>query len=309
LSIHTLQNYKLKKNQLIPGKVYSKTQNINNEQKQALIPFSIFKNRYVDEQIFIWQKKGGFEKTSDWQTRVNEETKNLKIEELNEDAILSYAKSLHVKLGFCYIGASLSLGQYDADKEIYIIKSKNFGDLEVPVPIDEAQQFKSKSWCSDESNPSNVIFFIVNDQLALAQATFWKKYKYENPLAKNRIKSKKEIASESDEKKEIENKIYNSAGIEKEPEFKGGIKNFYKFLSKNYVTPKEEGLRGKIFVSFVIEIDGTLTDIKVIKDIGYGTGEEAIRVLSLCPKWIPGEDGGKKVRVGYSTSINIQSSY
>ena len=62
-------------------------------------------------------------------------------------------------------------------------------------------------------------------------------------------------------------------------------------------------------MSFVIEIDGTLTDIKVIKDIGYGTGEEAIRVLSLCPKWIPGEDGGKKVRVGYSTSINIQSSY
>mgnify|MGYP003411423114 CR=1 FL=1 len=69
-----------------------------------------------------------------------------------------------------------------------------------------------------------------------------------------------------------------------------------------------EGLKGKVFVSFVVEKDGSLTDIKVIRDIGYGTGKEAIRVLKQCPKWNPGEQNGKKVRVLYSLPINIQSA-
>ncbi len=107
---------------------------------------------------------------------------------------------------------------------------------------------------------------------------------------------------------EEDNSIYNTAGIEVKPDFPGGIEKFYKFISKNYQVPEEEGLKGKVFVSFVVEKDGSLTDIKVIRDIGYGTGKEAIRVLKSCPKWNPGEQNGKKVRVLYSLPINIQSA-
>jgi len=107
---------------------------------------------------------------------------------------------------------------------------------------------------------------------------------------------------------EEDNNIYNTAGIEVKPEFPGGIDKFYKFVGKNYQVPEEEGLKGKVFVSFVVEKDGSLTDIKVIRDIGYGTGKEAIRVLKSCPKWNPGEQNGKKVRVLYSLPINIQSA-
>ncbi|PWA06411.1 energy transducer TonB [Flavobacterium psychrotolerans] len=107
---------------------------------------------------------------------------------------------------------------------------------------------------------------------------------------------------------EEDNAIYNTAGIEVKPDFPGGIEKFYKFVAKNYQTPEEEGLKGKVFVSFVVEKDGSLTDIKVIRDIGYGTGKEAIRVLKSCPKWTPGEQNGKKVRVLYSLPINIQSA-
>ena len=107
---------------------------------------------------------------------------------------------------------------------------------------------------------------------------------------------------------EEDNSIYNTAGIEVKPDFPGGIEKFYKFVGKNYQTPEEEGLKGKVFVSFVVEKDGSLTDIKVIRDIGYGTGKEAIRVLKSCPKWSPGEQNGKKVRVLYSLPINIQSA-
>jgi len=105
-----------------------------------------------------------------------------------------------------------------------------------------------------------------------------------------------------------DNNIYNTAGIEVKPEFPGGIDKFYKYVGKNYQVPEEEGLKGKVFVSFVVEKDGSLTDIKVIRDIGYGTGKEAIRVLKASPKWNPGEQNGKKVRVLYSLPINIQSA-
>ncbi|CAM3922879.1 MULTISPECIES: energy transducer TonB [Flavobacterium] len=107
---------------------------------------------------------------------------------------------------------------------------------------------------------------------------------------------------------EVDNQIYNTAGIEVKPDFPGGIDKFYKFVGNNYQTPEEEGLKGKVYVTFVVEKDGSLTDIKVIRDIGYGTGKEAIRVLKKCPKWTPGEQNGKKVRVLYSLPITIQSA-
>jgi len=107
---------------------------------------------------------------------------------------------------------------------------------------------------------------------------------------------------------EEDTSVHSLAGIEQKPEYPGGIEKFYQFVGKNYQAPEEEGLKGKVYVTFVVEKDGSLTDIKVVRDIGYGTGKEAIRVLNKCPKWIPGEQNGKKVRVLYSLPITIQSA-
>jgi protein TonB len=83
---------------------------------------------------------------------------------------------------------------------------------------------------------------------------------------------------------------------------------FQEFIAKNYRTPDVEGLRGKVIVSFVVEKDGSIVDVKVIKDLGYGTGAEAIRVLKLSPKWTPAMQDGKPVRVMYSLPITIRST-
>lgn len=107
---------------------------------------------------------------------------------------------------------------------------------------------------------------------------------------------------------ESDDQVYSTAGIEVKPEFPGGMDKFYNFVGKNYRTPEEEGLKGKVYVTFVVEKDGSLTDIKVLRDIGYGTGKEAIRVLQKCPKWNPGIQNGKPVRVLYSLPISIQSA-
>jgi protein TonB len=103
-----------------------------------------------------------------------------------------------------------------------------------------------------------------------------------------------------------DNNIYNTAGIEVKPDFPGGMAKFYKFVGNNYRTPEELESSGKVYVSFVVEKDGSLTDIKVVRDVGFGTGKEAVRVLRSCPKWTPGEQNGKKVRVLYSLPITIQ---
>lgn len=107
-------------------------------------------------------------------------------------------------------------------------------------------------------------------------------------------------------KSSIEN-VYNTAGIEVLPEYPGGIDKFYQFIGDNYKTPTAvDFLGGKVYVSFIIEKDGSVSDVKVLRDVGFGTGKEAIRVFELCPKWSPGRQNGKNVRCSYSLPISLK---
>ena len=89
------------------------------------------------------------------------------------------------------------------------------------------------------------------------------------------------------------------------PQPRNGMEDFYNFISTNYKIPDVAGLSGVIYLTFVIEKDGKITDIKVLKDIGSGTGVEAIRVLSKYGYWFPGKQRGVPVRVMYSLPITI----
>lgn len=101
-----------------------------------------------------------------------------------------------------------------------------------------------------------------------------------------------------------ENQVYNTAGIDIRPEFPGGVDAMNAFITQNFKSPKE-GLKGKIYATFIIEKDGSLNDIKILRDLGYETGKEAIRVLKLFPKWSPGKQKNKTVRVLYSIPMII----
>ena|SRR5690554_2873869 len=107
-----------------------------------------------------------------------------------------------------------------------------------------------------------------------------------------------------DEQEPDENYIY--VAVEVMPEYPGGMNEFRKFIAENFRNPKvDKNLKGNIIVQFVVEKDGSLSDIKVIRDLGYGTGEEAVRVVGLAEKWKPGIQNGKPVRVNYNLPINI----
>jgi protein TonB len=103
-----------------------------------------------------------------------------------------------------------------------------------------------------------------------------------------------------------DNSIYNTAGIDIRPEFPGGIIEFDKFIAKNFKIPASNPeLKGKIYATFIIEKDGSLSDIKILRDIGFETGAEAIRVLKMSPKWKPGEKDNKLIRVLFSLPIFV----
>lgn len=105
----------------------------------------------------------------------------------------------------------------------------------------------------------------------------------------------------------IEDPVFELKDVTVEPSFPGGNDGFYQFIGINFKQPEVPQLIGKVFVSFIVEKDGTLTDIRVIKDVGFGAGVEAERVMRLSPRWRPGVKEGKPVRVLNRVAIPIQT--
>ncbi|RDI58238.1 energy transducer TonB [Flavobacterium glaciei] len=107
---------------------------------------------------------------------------------------------------------------------------------------------------------------------------------------------------------DLGNTIVSSVTLDKLPEFPGGINKFYNYVGNNFEKQEIDGSGSiRVYVSFVIERDGSMTDIQVKRDPGYGLGKEAVRVLkSLKTKWTPGMIAGKPVRTAYNLPITIQ---
>ena len=94
--------------------------------------------------------------------------------------------------------------------------------------------------------------------------------------------------------------------VDEMPEFPGGDKELYQFIADNVKYPaeaKEKGIKGRVFVNFIVEPDGSVSDIKVLRGIGGGCDEEAVRVVESMPKFKPGIQNGEAVRVSYTVPV------
>ncbi|MBU3677352.1 MAG: energy transducer TonB, partial [Chitinophagaceae bacterium] len=105
----------------------------------------------------------------------------------------------------------------------------------------------------------------------------------------------------------VESKVFDF--VEQMPEFPGGETKLAEYLSKNIKYPKqanENGIQGRVVLSFIVNEDGNITDIKVVRGIGYGCDQEAMRVVNGMPNWKPGRQNGKPVRVSFNLPIMFQ---
>ena len=109
--------------------------------------------------------------------------------------------------------------------------------------------------------------------------------------------------------KKGENVVYQVNEITEDPIFPNGMEAFYQYMGQNLKLPKEvieKNIKGRIYLSFIVETDGSISEITTLRDgVGYGSSEEVIRVLKNAPKWIPGKINSEPVRVKYSLPITI----
>ena len=122
------------------------------------------------------------------------------------------------------------------------------------------------------------------------------------------LKAKEEIAAPEPPKQQVEeNKVFDV--VEQMPSFPGGMGALMSWLSQNIKYPviaAENGVQGRVIVQFVVEKDGSITDVKVAKSVDPSLDKEAARVVSSMPKWTPGKQNGSAVRVKYTVPVTFK---
>ena len=109
---------------------------------------------------------------------------------------------------------------------------------------------------------------------------------------------------EVEEEEVVEQEVFTI--VEEMPSYPGGEAKMYEYLGKNIKYPqiaRESGIQGRVFVNYVVEPDGSVSNVKVLRGIGGGCDEEAMRVVKAMPKWKPGKQRGKAVRVSYTLPV------
>ncbi len=115
------------------------------------------------------------------------------------------------------------------------------------------------------------------------------------------------VPVEVEEDEVVEQEIFQI--VEEMPAYPGGDQKLMEFIAKGIKYPqiaRETGIQGRVFVGFVVEPDGSVSNVKVLRGIGGGCDEEAMRVVKSMPKWKPGKQRGKAVRVSYMLPVNFK---
>ncbi|MFT3794156.1 energy transducer TonB [Flavobacterium sp.] len=102
--------------------------------------------------------------------------------------------------------------------------------------------------------------------------------------------------------------IYSDKEVDLKPEAIGGKDKMNSYIMKHYQLPDEQGLNGKVIVSFVVEKDGSVSDYQIVQDVGFNTGTQLLEILRKFDRWKPGQKNGIPVRVRYHFPLNVMTA-
>ena len=218
-------------------------------------------------------------------------------------ADLEKRRGLYLEIGLVVILAlalvAFNIKSYDKEvKEVNTRVAQSEIDAEVlntppeelpppPPPEQEIVATDLKVVENDEQPMNEVGLINADDNANKAQETFVK------------VEVKEEV-------EEVEEEVF--LVVEDDPEFPGGLSALSQYLASNIKYPqlaKENNITGKVFVSFVVEKDGSVGQVKILRDIGGGCGAEAVRVVKAMPKWKPGKQRGKPVRTQFNLPVDF----
>lgn len=222
----------------------------------------------------------------------------------SEKANLENKKGLFLELGLIVALAiviyAFEFKSYDKQEED---KQLTEAVSQVEEMVIQTQQEEPPEPPKQEVELSPTEFEIVDDNAVIEDE--FKLQDFENvtdgSLLTNTVEIKQELPEEEEEQP-----IFKV--VEQQASFPGGPTKLYEYLAKNIKYPqqaRETGTQGKVYLTFVVERDGSITDIKILRDIGSGCGEEAIRVVKSMPKWQPAKQRGKVVRQQFNLPVNF----
>ncbi|MFA6200537.1 MAG: TonB family protein [Bacteroidales bacterium] len=224
-----------------------------------------------------------------------------------DKADLENKKALFIQIGLL---VALSIIIFAFEYKTYDNKNSNVAQRQAVQEVQEvvmATQEDTPPPPPEDVPPAETTEFeIVDDSQKITQEFNVSSFAQTSNVAAN--VGKLEIKSEDEEVQE-EVKIFTV--VEQEASFPGGVEKLGEYLAKSIKYPqqaRETGTKGRVTLTFVVERDGSITDIKVLRDIGSGCGEEAKRVVKEMPKWIPAKQRGKAVRQQFvlPVSFNLQ---
>ena len=186
----------------------------------------------------------------------------------------------------------------------YTYDGKSIGSIN-PVNPDNSQMGETPippyGFVINPENTMRINLFDSKEDLGIGEIVLKK------ANANKSVETKKQSGKTKDENVEMKpdkNGVYQI--VEEMPQFPGGEQAMLDYVSKNIVYPQEaqeKGISGRVFVSFVVEKDGSINEVQVMRGIGGGCDEEAVRVIKAMPKWKPGKMKGELVRVSYMMPI------
>ncbi len=128
-----------------------------------------------------------------------------------------------------------------------------------------------------------------------------------NDEAAGEVLKAKEVIAQPEPPKEEETKVFDV--VEQMPSFPGGPSALMQYLGSNIKYPvvaEENGVQGRVVCTFVVERDGSITDVRVVKSVDPSLDREAVRVVKSMPRWIPGKQNGSAVRVKYTVPVTFR---
>ncbi len=247
----------------------------------ARIKFSLFG---FAESLIIVKDKEDFEVIMRENTDKTSDVRTLKmigkLIDANGNPVANYLVNLangNRRVGFC---TSNEKGEFSFDKV-------SLTDRLVILDSKEESVFQYKPFQAGGLNPNDKLEYYGNT------------VKYQITIDKSKAVSTSREVNDSDE-------VFTS--VEQVPEFEGGNTNALKYIAKNIRYPKEaqrKNIQGKVFIKFIVEKDGSVSNPTILKGIGEGCDDEAKKVIESMPKWKPGKQNGQPVRVWFTIPISF----
>lgn len=216
----------------------------------------------------------------------------------SEKADLEKKRSLFFQLG---VVIALAVVLVAFEWKSYDEKNYSLGQLKVEdVPEEIIPITKQETKPPPPPPPPAPVLNIVKNDIEI---------KNEAKIEENEVDEDTKVeVREIVQKEEVVEETQIFTIVESMPEFPGGERALLEYVTKNIKYPqiaKDNGISGRVFVTFVIDQNGSVADVRILRGIGGGCDEEAVRVVKTLPKWSPGKQRGKPVKVQYNLPVNF----